>query len=116
MVTAPGFGWSRRGIEGRLNQPVIGPPAALLTGNEAGVDELLEVMRHRRLRKPDRFDEIANARLGAVMGGDERQQPNTGRVTESLERASDLLRRGRFDDAAGQRRAAGGEISHRDHG
>ena len=84
-----GHGRSAGGaVEGVVDDAVVGPAAALLADGEAGVDELLHVVRDGRLRQADRFGEVADARLAAVACRDQGQQPHPGRVTERLEGAA----------------------------
>jgi hypothetical protein len=47
------------------------------------------VMAHRGLREPRGRDEMANARLGGRLGGDEAQQPQASRVGDRLEPVED---------------------------
>ena len=75
------------GGKGAVHEAVVGPLAALLAGDEAGVDELAHVVGDSGLGQPDRLDEVADA--GAVVAGgrDEGEQLDARGVAESLEDA-----------------------------
>src|SRR6478736_5734959 len=66
-------------------EPVPGPLASLLAGDEAGVDEHRHVVRHRRLGPATRLDQVAGTRLAGLGRGDHRQQTKAGRVGQDLE-------------------------------
>lgn len=95
-----------QGVQRGLRDPVVRPLPALLAGDQPGFDQLLEVVGHRRLGQPDRVGQIAHARLGVGVRGDQRQQAYPGRVTECLEHPRQPLRRVDGEDPAGDRAAA----------
>ena len=66
-------------------QPAVGPLASLLAGQYAGVDQDLEVVRHRELGQTNRVGQLAHAGLGVRMGSDERDQPEPRRISQRLE-------------------------------
>ena len=80
-----------RECEGVVDDAVVGPFAALFAGDEAGVDELLHVVRDGRLGESDGLGEVADAGFAVVVRGDERQQSDSGGIAERLEYAGELL-------------------------
>ena len=75
------------GVHGGGDEGVVGPDAALVPGEDPGLDEDLEMMRDRRLGEAERLRQVADARLAALVRGDHRDQPQPGRVGQRLERA-----------------------------
>jgi len=80
-----------------LYDAVVGPAAALLAGDEPGVDELFEVVGDRGLGQADRVGQVADAGFAVGVCGDQGQQSDPGRVTECLEDVGEPFgrRRGR---------------------
>ena len=76
----------------------MGPFAALLARQQAGLDQLLHVVTDRGLADVEHIDEVAGAHRFAPLGRDMRQESQARRIGESLE----LLR-----DPVGFRRPEG---------
>lgn len=69
--------------------PVVHPSSPFLPFNQAGLEQHLEVVAHRWLRNPDRFDQIAGgARF--THGGDDAEQPQSSGIAENTEPFSQL--------------------------
>jgi protein-tyrosine-phosphatase len=56
-------------LEGSGAQRVIGPHAALVAGQDPGVDQDLKVVGDGGLGQPERVGEFADAGLAALVGG-----------------------------------------------
>ncbi len=97
-------------VESGLHDAVIGPAAALLAGDQPGVDQHLEMVGHGRLGESHWFDQVAHACFTTEMRGDQRQQPHTGRVAEGLEHKGQVLGRVVVEFPARDRAATGGEV------
>jgi len=69
---------------GAAHDPVVGPSAALLPADESGVYQLLRVVGDSRLAKAYGLGEVADARFGVVVRGDEGHEPHAGRIPECL--------------------------------
>jgi hypothetical protein len=67
------------------NDAEPGPASVLATLEQAGIDELREMVRHRRLRLPHRPDEVARAHLAISRRRDHREQTEPCRIGERLE-------------------------------
>ena len=61
-----------------------GPLASLLALQDPGVDELGEVMAHRRLGLAEKFGKVT--RTGLTLGGDHTDESQTNGIGECLER------------------------------
>ena len=72
-------------VERAGHQGVVRPRAPLRAGQEPGVDEHLEVVRHGRLGQVERFVQVAHAGFAALVGGDHREQAKSGRLADRLE-------------------------------
>ena len=94
------------GVQGAGDEGEVGPHAALVAGQQAGVDEHLQVVRHGGLGQAERFGEVADAGLAAVVGGDHRQQPQPGRVGDRLQRPGEICCAGGGQRLADQRGTA----------
>jgi hypothetical protein len=95
-----------QGVQGAGGERVVGPHAALVPGEDACVDEHLEVVRDRRLGQPERLGQLAHARFTVLVRGDHRDQPEPGRIGQRLEQLGQvrrLVRRNRLF----QQRSAG---------
>ena len=93
---------------------VVDPDAALLAVEQAGLVQHLEVVADRRLGQVEGVVEVADARLAAVVGGDQREQPQPDRVGERLEQRRDRARPApRVSGSRDQRRAAGDRLDRR---
>jgi hypothetical protein len=77
-----------------------------VTVQQPRVDQHLQMVGHRRLGQPQRFGEVTDARLPAVVGGDQRQQPQPGRVGDGLQRPGEIRCRFRVQRLTDQRGAA----------
>lgn len=93
-------------VEGVRDKPVVGPLAALLAGEDAGFDEDLEVVGDGGLGEADGLDEVADACLLIVVGSDEGDEPQPGRVGDGFERPGEGVGLGRGHDFADHWRAA----------
>src|SRR4029079_988377 len=100
-------------VEAFRHGRVPDPQPALLTGDEAGVDEDLHVMTDGRLRAAGRLDEIARADL-IVGGGDERQEAKPDRIGEGGERLRQQFGLVLVEAVGANRGAAGNRIQHGD--
>jgi hypothetical protein len=76
-------------VEGVRDEAVVGPLAALLAGEDAGIDEHLQVVGDSGLGQADRLDEVANAGLLIIVSGDQGDQPEPGRVGDGFERGGE---------------------------
>lgn len=65
--------------------PVVDPPAALLSTDQAGVCEHLQVVAHGRLGQPNWLREIAHTCLPVRIGTDEAQKTEPGRIGKHSE-------------------------------
>jgi DNA helicase IV len=81
---APGPEKVRDVVEGSGHDSVVSPFAALLTGEDAGVDQDLQVVGDGRLGQANGIDEVADAGLLVLVGGDEGYQPQAGGVGDGL--------------------------------
>ena len=91
-------------VQGPRHQGVVGPDPALVPGQDARVDEHLQVMRDRRLGQPERLGQLADAGLTALVRGDHRDQPQPGRVGQGLEQRGQAVGLGRGQRLLQQRR------------
>lgn len=66
-------------------ETVVDPSAALLSVEEAGLDELLEMVRKRRLRNAERCGQVASARCGVGRIGHESNEPESYRIRQCLQ-------------------------------
>ena len=67
------------------DDPVVGPFAALVAGDQPGFDELFHVVGDGRLGQADGCGEVADAGLASGGGGDHRQQPDPVPVAKGAE-------------------------------
>src|SRR5690349_18205169 len=72
-------------VERGGDQCVEGPLAALVPGEDPGVDEDLQMVRDRRLGQAKRAGQITDTRLAALVCGDHRHQPQPGGLGQGLE-------------------------------
>ena len=93
--------------EGSGHNGVVGPLSSLFAGQKPGFDQDLHVVRDRPLAEPDGVDELADAGFAVLVGGDDRQQAQPGRVGQGLQCASELVGLSVGQDAAGHGRTAG---------
>ncbi len=98
MMTQPAHGALRRSAEDvsqrgeRLgHDAVVGPAAAALALDEAGVEEHLEVVADGRLAEAERLGEVADAGLAVGLGLDQAQQPQPRGVGDRLQRLRELV-------------------------
>ena len=86
----------------------VGPAAALLALDQAGLQQHLQVVADGRLAEAERLGQVADAGLAAGLGLDQAQQPQPRRVGDHLQRRGELLRvvcrRAAPAGAAGRRR------------
>src|SRR5450631_2214328 len=75
--------------QGLFDDAVVRPLAALIAGDEPGIDELLHVVRDRGLGQPDGVGQVTNARFAVVVRGDEREQAHPRWIAEGLEHAGE---------------------------
>lgn len=61
--------------QGRGDQGVVGPDAALVAGEDSGLDEDLEVVGDGRLGQAERLGQVADAGLAAFTCADQGDQP-----------------------------------------
>src|SRR5699024_119463 len=80
------------GVEGLWDDGVVGPLAALVTGEQAGLGEDLEVVRERGLGQVDGLGEVGHAGLGSLVGGDDGEQAQPGGVGQGLEHRRQVAR------------------------
>src|SRR5699024_9543387 len=71
--------------EGRGHDAVVGPPAALFAGDQAGVDEFFHVVTHSGLGDAELFGQVTSADFLATLGIEMRQQPQPGWVRQGFE-------------------------------
>ena len=90
--------------------PVVHPYPALVPVDQARLVQHLHVMADRRLRQVERVIQVADARLPALVRGDQGQQPQPDRVGQCLEQRRDLLGLLRAQWRGGQRGATGGRL------
>ncbi len=64
------------------DDPVVGETPALLSADQSGIGEDLQVMTHRRLGKAHGSGEIAHARLATRMRADDAEQTESCRVRQ----------------------------------
>jgi NADPH:quinone reductase-like Zn-dependent oxidoreductase len=90
-------GGQQRGerVESAGDQPVVGPLAALLAEQQAGVGEDLHVVGDGGLGQRHRCGEVADAGLPVGLRGDQGQQAQPGRLGQRLEDGGEPL--GRVD-------------------
>ena len=83
------FGGQRQRLPQRIHslgdQPVEHPGPAPFARQESRLGEHLETMAHRRLRQTDGLDEVADARLGARLAGDEAEESEASWIGDRLE-------------------------------
>src|SRR5262249_3236177 len=72
-------------------------------GDDAGLAQHLQMMADGGLGKVERGGQVADAYLAALVGTDQRQQPQPDRVTECLEHLRQSCRRGIADRLTHQR-------------
>jgi hypothetical protein len=96
--------------QGAGNDPVVSPLAALLAGDEPGLDELLHVVGNGRLGQADRGSEVADAGFAAIGRRDQGQQPDPVPVAQRAEDTGDPLGGRLVERTAGQGGAAHGEV------
>lgn len=77
--------WQGERVKVGVHDAVVGSTVALLAGDQPGVGEPFEVVRHGRLRQAGRVSQFAHARFAVTVGRDQRQEPHTGWVPERLE-------------------------------
>src|SRR5699024_4762516 len=70
--------------EGLGHDAVVGPPAALFAGDQAGVDEFFHVVTHSGLGDAELFGQVTSADFLATLGIEMRQQPQPGWVPRAL--------------------------------
>src|SRR5712692_4582840 len=88
------------------------PTPHLLLGDQAGVGEKRQVVTDGRLALGNRLLEIAAACRALGHGGDERQEPETNRVRQHLERSRELGRALLVERGREHGRAAGFDGLH----
>jgi arsenate reductase (thioredoxin) len=93
----------------------VGPVAALLAFDEAGLEEDLEVMANGRLGEPKWSGEVADARFAVRLRLDEAEQAKASWLGEDLEQGCEALRIRLSDLVLEERRAAGGDRGERFH-
>ena len=94
------------------HQAEPGPGAALLALEQPGLDEHLEVVRHRGLGQPDEGGEVADAGLAGLRGADRAEQLQAHRVGHGLEQGRAGL--GRLAASAHRRRRCRSRPARRD--
>jgi hypothetical protein len=93
----------------------VGPAAALLALDEAGVAEDAEMVRDGRLAQAEWFGQVADACFAVRLCLDQAQQPQPRGVGDHLERIGETLGFGSVERAGEQRWAGGGEGRDRFH-
>jgi hypothetical protein len=91
-----------KGLKARPYEGIPDPFAPPVADDEAGIAEHLQVMAHRRLGFAEWFDEFAHADLASLRGGEDRDDPEPGGVSQSGKACrqfnrSCLVERGRKD-------------------
>jgi hypothetical protein len=104
------------GVQRSRYQAVVRPHATLLPGEQTRINQHLQVVGNRRLRKPYWISQLTNAGLPIVVRRHERQQPQPGRVGHGLEYERQRLGLTVVERFMNQRRAAVGRIENRQHG
>ena len=77
-------------VERGRDEGVEGPFAALVAGEDPGVDQNLEVMGDGRLGQAERFGEVTDAGLAVFKHGDHGDQLQPGGVGQGLEQPGEL--------------------------
>jgi hypothetical protein len=98
-------------LEGRLkrskairHQGVPDPLAPPVTNDEPGISKHLQVMTHRRLSLAERFDEVAHANLAPFGGGEDRNDPEPGGISQGGEACRQFDRTGFIERCRKDRR------------
>jgi hypothetical protein len=81
----------RERVERPRDDRVVRPGSALLAVQDACVDEHFQMVRDRRLAEPERLGEVADARLATGVRRDHRDEPQSRRIGDRLERPRELL-------------------------
>ena len=90
----------------RRHEGVPDPLAPSVTDDEPGIAEHLQVVTHCRLTLAERFDEVADADLASLSGGENRDDSEAGRVSQCGEALRQFERAGIVEWGSEDRRAA----------
>src|SRR5690625_6605384 len=96
------------GVEGLGDDGVVGPLAALVSGEQPGVGEDLEVVGDGGLGQVNWLGEVADACLPSLVGGDDGEQAQAGGVGQGLEHRCEVARLAVREGLADERGAADG--------
>jgi arsenite methyltransferase len=105
-VSACGAEDGGEGVHGGRDEGVVGPDAALVAGEDPGVDEDFEVVGNGGLGQAEGFGEVADAGFAVFMGADHRDQSEPRRVGQGFEQPGELVGLAGGDRLAQQRGAA----------
>jgi hypothetical protein len=78
------------GLERGGAQCVVGPDAALVAGEDPGIDEHLEMVGDGGLGQAEGFGQLADAGLAALVSGDDGDQAEPGGVGKGFEGAGEV--------------------------